>query len=155
MKLSQGQFVGGIFVAMLGLGAYLQHNGGTSTSPTTTTSIAQPEPADVEPLSAAKFQSLMQETGCKSVYSDLKKADLAAPYIGKPALVTGPISYISGGKVGITANPDTLTYDVLITFANAQDTFDLQKNQNVTVKFKFKSIGGCFLPFSGDQGQVQ
>ena len=35
--------------------------------------------ADVQPLSASKFRSLMQETGCDSTYSDLKKADLAAP----------------------------------------------------------------------------
>jgi hypothetical protein len=131
-------------------------NTATTTTATTATSTEEVIKAvNVETLTAVKFQTLMQDTGCKSAYSDLKKTDLAAPYIGKPALVTGAISYISDGKVGIKVDPRTVTYDVLIAFDNAQDSYDLQKNNAVTVKFNFQDVGGCFLPFSGDHGQVQ
>ena len=158
-RMSQGQFVGGLFIGVLVLGAFLSHkDDATKTATTATTAPSTGEvikAANVEPLTAAKFQTLMQDTGCKSPYSDLKKADLAAPFIGKPTLVTGAISYISDGRVGIIVDPRTTTYDVLITFDNAQDTYDLQKNNTVTVKFNLQDVGGCFLPFSGDHGQVQ
>jgi hypothetical protein len=106
------------------------------------------------PMSSSAFVSMMQETGCDSTYSDLKKASIAAPHIGNPAMLTAQISYISDGKVGLKVNQNTLSYDALIAFADPQDTFNLQKGRTITVKFNFTEIGGCILPFTGDGATI-
>ena len=84
-----------------------------------------------------------------------KEGGPSCAVIGKPVLVTGAVSYIRGGDVGIKVNPNTLTYDVLITFANPQDTYNLQQNQTITAKFDFGDIGGCLMPFTGNNGEVR
>ena len=103
---------------------------------------------------AANFVSLINDTGCNSRYSDEKKASIAAPYIGKQMTVTGTLSYISGGQVGIRVLPSTLTYDVLISLADPKAGFDLEKERTITVTFVLNNIGGCILPYVGDQGTV-
>jgi len=64
-------------------------------------------------------------------YSDEKKASIAAPYIGQQ-----------------------MTYDVLISLADPKAAFDLEKERTITVTFVLNRIGGCILPYAGDQGTV-
>jgi hypothetical protein len=64
------------------------------------------------------------------------------------------VNYIKGGQVGLIAQPSTLTYDVLVQFDNPQDTYDLQKDEVITITFIMKRAGGCFLPYSGEHGVI-
>ena len=98
---------------------------------------------------------MISETGCESRYSEDKKDDLfASNYEDRTMTVTGEVAYISGGQVGIKVLPSTLTYDVLIELSDANAAYDLEKEQRLSVSFKMRSAGGCFLPYSGDEGII-
>ena len=101
------------------------------------------------------FKQMVAETGCDSRYSEDKKDDLfASLYEGKRMTVTGEVGYVSGGEVGIKVFPSTLTYDVLVELTDPNAAYDLEKEQRISVSFTMQSAGGCFLPFSGDEGVI-
>ena len=48
----------------------------------------------------------------------------------------------------------TLTFDLVVEFKNAKETYDLEKGQRLSVAFIMRMAGGCFLPYRGDNGQI-
>jgi hypothetical protein len=99
--------------------------------------------------------AMIKETGCKSKYSDEKKADIyAAKYKDQRLTALGKVSYITKEKVGITLDKSTMTYDVLIKMADPKGLYDLEKDTIITVEFTVDGHGGCFLPFSGKDGVI-
>ena len=66
----------------------------------------KPAPAPTpDPIPITNFSAFESETGCKSKYSDEKKADKFRPYQNKLVSVKGEIATIQGGKVGLKAQP--------------------------------------------------
>lgn len=102
---------------------------------------------------APGFEEMLTDTGCHSVNSDEKKADLfETKYKDKEMMVTGEANEVNRGEIGIRVLPSTLTFDVAVTLSDPQSTYDLQKGRRVTVRFVARTGGGCILPYSGDQG---
>jgi hypothetical protein len=99
------------------------------------------------------FYQMMSDTGCKSRFSDEKKADLyAAKYRGKRMTVKGEIEVIKGDHIDLKVLPDTFTFDIQIKMRDPKLTYDLEKGELVTVSFDVSYQGGCFLSFSGENG---
>jgi hypothetical protein len=117
-----------------------------------TTAIAFAFCAPTLAHAASDFVSVMNDTGCDSRYSDEKKANIATQYLGQPTTVTGIVTFIDNGKVGIRVLRTTLSHDVQIYLANPKAGYNLEKDRMITVQFVLKSIGGCFWPYTGDQG---
>jgi hypothetical protein len=92
------------------------------------------------------FLQMLSETGCKSRFSDDKKADLFdAKYKGKQMTVTGEITLVSGDEVHIKLLRSTLTSDITVTMLDKRATYDLEKGQRITASFAVSFHGGCFL----------
>jgi hypothetical protein len=121
--------------------------------------IATVSIAILTPVKAAtndEFMRMLAETGCKSKYSDGKKADLFdANYKNKPMTVTGEIATLSDNDASLKVLSSTLTFDVIINFANPKAGYDLEKGQRITVTFNVTDAGGCFLSYRGNRGVVQ
>ena len=117
---------------------------------------AEVSAATLDPHTAThiNFPDLVWETGCHSRYSEEKKADKFRPFKDKPAILTGEVAHIEGGKLGLKLMADTLTYDMLISFRDPKDIYDLEKGSHVMVAFIMRSAGGCFLPYTGDNGVI-
>jgi hypothetical protein len=103
------------------------------------------------------YVTMEAETGCKSKYSEAKKADIfEAKYQGKQMVVTGRVAAVinGGGQVHVKVLPETLTYDVSIDLNDAKSGYNLEKDQSVSVRFVVKDAGGCIMPYIGDQGSL-
>ena len=117
--------------------------------------------ASLATLTSAKasndaFMQMLAETGCKSKYSDGKKADLfEVNYKGKQMTVTGQIATLADGDMSLKVLPTTLTFDVIVEFANPKAGYDLEKGQRITVTFNVQDAGGCFLSYRGNRGVIQ
>jgi hypothetical protein len=98
---------------------------------------------------------MLAETGCKSKYSDDKKADIyASRWKGKQMTVVGEIATLKDGNVSIKVLRSTLTFDIVVEMQNKRDAYDLEKDQRVTLTFNVSSHGGCFLSYHGSNGVV-
>jgi hypothetical protein len=118
-------------------------------------SIVALMPAKAAPNNIA-FMQMLADTGCKSRYSDDKKADLfASNYKNKQMTVTGEIATLSSNDLSLKVLPATLTFDVIIKLADSKAGYDLEKGQRVTMTFVVNSAGGCLLSYSGDRGVIQ
>jgi len=118
-----------------------------------TASIATLTP--VKAATNAEFMRMLAETGCNSKYSDGKKADLFdANYKNKSMTVTGEIATLSDNDTSLKVLSSTLTFDVIIGFADPKAGYDLEKGQRITVTFNVTSAGGCFLSYRGDHGVI-
>jgi len=104
--------------------------------------------------SNADFLNLMAATGCKSKYSEQKRADLFAAQKGRQMTVTGEITEIKGGRVLLKVLRDTITYDIGVTLADENAAYNLEKGRVITVSFILTQHGGCFLPYGGTDGQL-
>src|SRR5262249_31880692 len=100
------------------------------------------------------FPAFAAETGCDSRYSEDKKADKFNRLKDKSVSVDGVVAHVDGNKLGIKLLKQTLTYDVLVTFSDSKDIYDLEKGEYVTVAFIMRRAGGCFLPYTGDSGVI-
>jgi len=142
VKMSLGQFLGIGFFAFLCL-VWIANGGQTGTPATT----------NLDPVS---FNDMVYKTGCKSSYSDERKADIyRKEFEGHPTTVRGMIETLDNGSIGLKVFPDTLTYDVMVQTKNKSDTYRLLKGSFVTVTFNISFHGGCVLSYSGENGVVQ
>jgi hypothetical protein len=106
------------------------------------------------PVNAAFYQ-MLSDTGCKSRFSDEKKADLfATQYRGRSMTVSGEITSLRNGSIGVKALSGTLTSDIDVKLRDVGAAYDLEKGQRITVSFTVSFHGGCFLSYSGDNGVI-
>jgi hypothetical protein len=113
-----------------------------------------PQPA-VAPVRSDTYvyQTMDAMTGCNSKSSDEKKALLFKNlFEGNDITVTGEISTLDRGTIGLKVRPGTITFDVDVKMRDPKITFDMEKGQRVNLTFKATSQGGCILPFSGSDG---
>jgi hypothetical protein len=91
-------------------------------------------PATAQSVNTA-FIQMLNETGCDSRYNDDKKAFVFdRDYRNREMTVVGEFVNASSGSIFVKVLPSTLTFDVSIRLRNAEDAFDLEKGQRVTVK---------------------
>lgn len=110
-------------------------------------------PAFAAPISTT---NMIAEVGCNTRYSDEKAADIfASKYKGQRAVAKGEIVTLDKGKVYLKLLSETLSYDIYVELDDPKATYDLEKGQRISVEFTVDSHGGCFLPFSGNEGAVQ
>jgi hypothetical protein len=100
--------------------------------------------------------SMIAEIGCKTRYSEDKAADIFAnKYRGQRAVAKGEIVKLDKGKVYLKLLSATLSYDIDIELRDPKATYDMEKGQRIEVEFTVDGHGGCFLPFSGNDGAIQ
>jgi hypothetical protein len=105
---------------------------------------------------AGDYKTMEAETGCKSKASDEKKADVfKTKYDGQPMTITGKLVKADSGKVMIKTLRDTLSYDISVELTDSKATYNLEKDQTITVAFIVSRHGGCFLPYGGKNGVLQ
>ena len=108
-----------------------------------------------KPLAPVTWRSMVDETGCNSQYSDERKLDLyRTKYDEHPMTVVGKIETLDKGKVELKVNPNTLTFDVMVTMRDPSVTYNLLKGTLVTMTFTVSYHGGCFLSYSGRDGVI-
>jgi hypothetical protein len=96
------------------------------------------------------YAELDSEVGCKSRYSEEKKARIfATTYQGRVMTWAGQIMSVDAGTVRLNIDGFGLS-DLSVRFADPRATYDLEKDAYAEVRFVMKSVGGCVLPFSGD-----
>jgi hypothetical protein len=116
--------------------------------------MAQPV-ASAASAKADDFTKMLSDTGCHSLYSDERKADIfAQSYKNHTMTVTGEISVLENGRVALKVLPGTLTLDVSAAFADDHAGYNLTKNSRITIRFRVTDQGGCILPYYGDQAEV-
>jgi hypothetical protein len=117
--------------------------------------VAEPvKPTVLHALGA--FDDMLAETGCKSKYSDEKKADLfASRYKGRSMTVFGEVVGSKDGKVEIKVLRDTLTWDLRVELADRDVAYNIEKGQRVEATFIVSYHGGCFLSFMGSNGVLK
>lgn len=106
------------------------------------------------PDSSATYAEVNSKVGCKSPFSDEKKEDIFnANYRNKWMEWKGEIVLLEAGKASL--NTDGIgIQDLSVRFENESAGYDLRKGSTVTVRFLMKSMGGCFLPFSGEKANI-
>ncbi|MFT4805304.1 MAG: hypothetical protein ACI9YE_002520 [Psychroserpens sp.] len=94
------------------------------------------------------------QVGCKSKYSENKKEDIFKNnYANRWHVWTGEIVSAESGEVRL--NIDGFgSSDLSVNFKNPTAGYDLIVGSKITVKFVMKYVGGCFLPFRGDEAIV-
>jgi hypothetical protein len=93
--------------------------------------------------------------GCGHKISDDAAADVFAIFFqDQPILATGEVTRINQGVVSLKTLPTTLAVDVMIKMADPKVAYSLQNGQRPVIRFTLRQHGGCFLPFSGDDGQI-
>lgn len=149
--LSVTQVVGiVVFVGIVALFLMKPDAPRTATSASTqTTSTASATTPKNYLKSDATYAELENEVGCKSKYSDAKKADIFnTRYKGREMIWLGEVVLADANTASLDINNQG-TQDLSVTFKYKNAGYDLVKGQRLRVRFVMKSMGGCFLPFSG------
>ena len=109
----------------------------------------------VAPAYSQDFQTMANDTGCQSRFSDDKKADIfATKYKGREITVTGEVQVLGSDRIGLRLLRSSTMSDVSIKLANPKEAYDLEKGQTVTIRFVPTDAGGCILPYYGDRGVI-
>jgi hypothetical protein len=117
-----------------------------------TLALAIPLPTAAQ---TSSFERMVAETGCASKFSDGKKADIFnANYKGREMTATGQIATLSSGDLSLKVLPSTMTFDFQVKLRDPRAGYDLEKGRRATVKFIVTYHGGCFLSYSGEQGEI-
>jgi hypothetical protein len=107
------------------------------------------------PLAGDDLLTIITRTGCHSSYSDDKKHDIfVREYENHTVRVTGQIVHLDKSSLGLKIDRSTFTQDVMITLRDPDAGYNLQKDTVISVTFRLRRLGGCFMPFSGDLGEI-
>jgi len=108
------------------------------------------------PLShATSYEQMENKVGCKSKYSDSKKEDIFnSKYRGKNFTWSGVVFDSDKGEVSLNLDGFGMP-DLTVYFSDGHTGYDLLEDEEITVKFRMKSLGGCFLPHEGVDGILQ
>lgn len=134
------------FIVLVIVGAFID---GTGTSFSTSTTSTKTYPVNSE-----SYQQVNSAVGCESKFSDDKKDDIfASAYKNHWMTWTGEVLLAEADEASL--NIDRVgTQDLQVDFKDSNAGYDLIIGDTITVKFLMKRIGGCFLPFSGDDAII-
>jgi hypothetical protein len=100
------------------------------------------------------YREMDKEVGCSSKHGDDKKENtFNENYQNKWMTFEGEVVIIDGARLSLNCDFIGLG-DVDIEFEDEKEIYDLTIGSYVKVKFAMRELGGCFLPYSGDQGQI-
>jgi hypothetical protein len=121
--------------------------------------VVNQSPKSTKPVEHARAngtgEDMVTNLGCKGKWSDDKKqAIFNSDYKDKLTTVTGKVVKAGDGEVELAVLRSTLTYDVQIKLTYPRDAYNLEKEQYISVRFVPTSLGGCILPFAGDEGVI-
>lgn len=104
--------------------------------------------------SASDYWEVSYLTGCDSKYSEDKKTKIFKEAFENKVLTwTGIVERSKDGAIDLNLDEGMMA-DVSIDLADENQGFDIQKGQQVTIKFKMEVTGGCFLPYQGSSGVI-
>ncbi len=107
------------------------------------------------PTNTYTYSSTNKEVGCDSKYSKDKKKQLFERKY-KNHWMTWKGVVVLSDKESASLNMDgVLVQDLSVEFKDKKSGFNLQKGQTINVRFLMKSMGGCFLPFSGELAEIK
>jgi hypothetical protein len=113
---------------------------------------APPPPRE---LASGRGEDMVGTLGCSGKWSDdKKKAIFDSDYKDKLTTITGKIASAGDGTVDLKVLSSTLTFDVQVKMANAGDTYNLNKDETITLKFVPTMLGGCIIAFHGEGGVI-
>ena len=116
--------------------------------------IAAAKAYDSVPKNRNNFARTDAEVGCGSTYSKDRTKDIFnAKYKGHRMTWTGEVLIAEADMVAIRMDSFG-TQDLQVDFSNKNAGYYLREGQEITVTFIMKSAGGCFLPFSGKEGEI-
>ena len=105
------------------------------------------------PVNNSSYSSTDQQVGCKSKYSKGKKKEIfKTEYKDHWMTWTGEVVLPDSGSTSLDI--DGGLQDLSVKFKDSNAGFNLREGQTIRVKFLMKSVGGCFLPFSGKQAEI-
>ena len=106
------------------------------------------------PNSRATYFEVDRAVGCGSDYSDARKDDIFESRY-KDHWMTWKGEVVLADADDVSLNIDGKgTQDLMVYFEDDRAGYSLREGQNVTVRFVMKSMGGCFLPFTGKHGRL-
>jgi len=107
----------------------------------------------VYPFNSSSYGATDREVGCKSKYSKGKKKEIfKTEYKDHWMNWTGKVILSDKGSAELDMNGGL--QDLSVKFEDSNVGFDLRTGETITVTFLMKSVGGCFLPFSGKQAEI-
>lgn len=102
------------------------------------------------------FRTVNNNVGCMSKFSERKKDDLWRQKFDNHYFTwNGEITLISDDALQLKFLEATWTSDLLIEMRDESVLYDLLVGDRLTVEFRMTSVGGCFLPFMGDDGIIK
>jgi len=106
------------------------------------------------PVSSAIYNELNQQVGCDSKFIEDKKSDLFhSNYYNHWMTWKGQVIAASSEEAALNLDGKGI-HDLHVIFADKKGGYDLIQDEVITVRFLMKSIGGCILPFEGNQAVV-
>lgn len=105
--------------------------------------------------SSLSFSEVDQEIGCGSPYSEEKKEAIFEEQLkGKQFHWEGRVTESDNGEVKLKMKPATFTFDLEIELMDKKQGFDLVNGQWVSFAFTLNSVGGCIIPYTGDNAVI-
>jgi hypothetical protein len=106
-------------------------------------------------MASDDLATIIAATGCSSSYSDDTKQDVFdRQYKDHLVRATGEVVRLDKSSLGLRVLSSSISQDAEVRLRNPEAGYDLRKNARVTVVFRLQSLGGCFLPYGGDLGEI-
>jgi hypothetical protein len=116
------------------------------------TNIASNPPADA----AGTAETMLNEVGCNSKFSEEKKADIfATNYKDRVMTTTALVTKIDAGQILLKVLRSTLTYDIQVKLRDPKSGYNIEKDKMIRIRFIVRTAGGCILAFTGDDGVIE
>ncbi len=105
--------------------------------------------------SLASYAQLEREVGCDSKFSDDKKKDIFEEhYKNRWMTWSGTVVHPNKGEVSLNIDK-TGIQDLTVDFSDGELGYNLVEDDEITVKFVMKTLGGCFLPYTGEHAIIE
>lgn len=106
------------------------------------------------PECSLSYDEIENEVGGHSNFSDDKKEDLFnTKYKNHWFTWEGVVVLAKANEASINID-DFGTQDLRVDFADSKAGYNLTIGDRIKVRFLMKSLGGSFLPFSGEEAEI-
>jgi len=106
------------------------------------------------PVNSSSYSHTDREVGCESKYSkDKKKEIFKTEFKDHWMTWKGNVVLPDADSTSLDVGGGPIQ-DLSVKFKDKNAGYNLQDGQTITVRFLMKSMGGCFLPFSGKQAEI-
>jgi len=106
------------------------------------------------PDSEVSYDDVNSEVGCKSKYSDQKKDDLFDSDFKNRWMKWSGVVVLAGADKASLNIDGVGSQDLQVSFLDEGAGYNLKKGERIVVRFLMTSVGGCFLPFSGNYAVI-